>query len=397
MIPTTAVQNYLKQILAPRVEEQYAKETPLLSNLNKNVGVQKINDKFLITVVKGLHSGVAGVGKGATLPTGYADTARVEIAPTYLFVGFSIYDQDLETARTDAQTLANILTINEDQMRTAMSRQLNRMFFQNGAYNGAVTTANGAGVTSTTLTITNAGDVDFSEYFAPGMYIVIGTAAPVQIASVDSTTQLTLAQARSWSSADKIYITGPDGETGKEPDGLAAAIGLATNTFQTIARTTNPWWISTLSGTATYSTDRALEKKLQELCLKANRYGKIQSIFTNISGYQRLLADQQSLQRVVGYTELKGGFMGLSFMANGYMIPVVMDRDVPDKQIYGVDFDALTLAQLAPIQWLDQDMGGNILRLNGKAVWEGFLKYYVNLGLRRARGNFAITDGTFTV
>lgn len=401
-IPFAAVQNYLKQRLAPNIQDQYAKETPFLANLKKNVGIEKVNDKFLITVVKSMHSGVAAVGRGETLPTGYAPTARVEIAPKYIFTGFSVEDQDLEMARGSELSLANLMTINEEQMRAALAKQLNRMFLQNGSTNGKVGTANGAGVTSTSLTLaasTPNSDIPATKYFSPGMMIKIGSSGTaVEIASVDSDTAVTLKNARSWSNADNIFIVGPDGTASVEPDGLLAAIGSATNTFQTIDRSTNPFWKPTIFSTATiYDVDRELEKKLQDLVLQANEYGKVNALFMNRSAYNRLAADIQSLKRIVNTTDLKGGFKGLAFSGPGYDIAAVLDYDTPDGVIYGVDFDAFTLAELAPIQWLDLDGSGNVLRLQGKPTWEGFLKYYVNLGLRRSRGNFTLSAGTFTV
>lgn len=400
-IPFSAVQNYLKQILSPRIEEQYAKETPFLANLQKNVGVERINNKFLITVVKSMHSGVAAVEKGATLPTGYAATAQVEIDPSYVFVGFSVDDQDLEMARESDKALANLMTINESQMRTALAKQLNRMFFQNGSTNGLVATASASASSSTTLTINNSspnGDITGTKYFAPGMYVVVGTGAAVQISSVDSDNQVTLAAARSWSASDNIYIVGPDGTTGQEPTGLVNALA-STGTFQTIARSANPWWTPTKFTTATTfaSASRALEYKLTNLAMKAREYGKIGALFGNFSAVQNYAEGLQSTQRTVNSVDLKGGFKGLAFAGPGYDVPFVTDWDCPDGYVFGVDFSSLTLAQLAPIKWLELDGSGNILRLQGKATWEGFLKYYVQLGLRRAKGNFVLSNGTFTL
>jgi hypothetical protein len=386
-------------MLAPNIEDQYAKETAFLSSVKKNVGVEKVNNKFIITVIKSMHSGTAAVAKGATLPTGYAATARVEIAPTYIFTGYSVDDQDLEMARESAKSLADLMTINEEQMRSAHAKQMNRMFLQNG--DGAITTANGAGVSSTTLILSASspnGDIPATKYFAPGQYIKIGTGAPVQIASVDSATQLTLSAARSWSNTNKVYVTGPDGDIAVEPTGLADAIGNTTNTFQTIDRTTNPWWVPTVFSTpTTYSTARALEYKLEDLILQSNEYGKVNAMFMNRSAYRRLAADFQSIQRVVNSVNLEGGFKGLAFNGPGYDVACVLDYDAPDGVIYGVDFSTMTQAQLAPLQWLELDGSGNVLRLQGKATWEGFLKHYINLGLRKARGNFTISGGTFTV
>ncbi len=398
-IAFATIQQYLKQKLSPRIEDQYAKETAFLANIEKNVGVEQVNENFKITVIKSMHSGVAAVGKGETLPTGEAATTRLTIAPKYLFAGFSINDQDLEMARKSEDSLANILTANESQMRISIAKQLNRMFLQNGT--GAITTANGSGSSSTALVVNNStpnADIPGTKYLAAGMYIKIGSAAAVQITSVDSDTGITLAAARSWSNADAVYIVGPDGSTGQEPDGLKNAIGTSDNEFQGIARASNPWWIPHIFGDATtYDTARELENKITDMLLKANEYGKVKAVFMNRSPYRRLVADLQSIQRIVNSVELKGGFSGLEIAGPGYKVAAVLDYDVADGELYGVDFDAFTRAQLAPLQWLELNGSGDVLRLQGKAVWEGFLKHYVNLGLRKAKGNFAIKAGTFTI
>lgn len=398
-IAFSTIQQYLKQKLSPRIEDQYAKETAFLANIEKNAGVEQVNENFKITVVKSMHSGVAAVGKGETLPTGQAGTTRLTIEPKFIFGGFSINDQDLEMARKSEDSLANILTANESQMRVAIAKQLNRMFLQNG--DGAITTANGSGSSSTALVVNNStpnADIPGTKYLAEGMYIKIGSGAAVQITSVDSDTGITLAAARSWSNSDKVYIVGPDGSTGQEPDGLKNAIGTNNNTFQGINRSTNPWWIPQIFSSAyTYDVARELENKINDMILRANEYGKIKAVFMNRSPYRRYVADLQSIQRIVNSVDLKGGFSGLEISGPGYKIAAVLDYDVADGDIAGVDFDTFTRAQLAPLQWLELDGSGNILRQQGKAVWEGFLKNYVNLGLRKSRGNFYISNGTFTV
>ncbi len=400
-IPFAAVQNYLKQVLSPRIEDQYAKETALLANLKKNVGVEKINNQFLITVVTGMHSGVAAVGKGDTLPSGYAATKQLTITPAYVFVGFSVDDQDLEMARGSELSLANLMTINESQMRTALAKQLNRMFFQNGTTNGVIATASGSGSSATALVLNNStpnGDIAGSKYMVPGQYVIVGTGTTVnQISAVNSDTSVTLASAQSWNNGDSIYLVGPTGTESVEPTGLVGALS-PTGTFQGIARSANAWWIPTnFTTTTTYaSASRALEFKLTNLAQKAREYGKLSAMFGNVSAVENYAEGLQNIQRVVDSAPLEGGFEGLAFKGPGYKIPFVTDWDCADGYVFGVDFSSLTIAELAPIKWLELDGSGNILRLQGKATWEGFLKYYVQLGLRRAKGNFILSNGTFS-
>lgn len=398
------VQKYLKEVLAPNVEAQYSKETPFLAMLPKNAGVEKdVNGRFYIVVRKYRSGGVAAVGEGENLPSGSLTPEKLSLSPKWIFAGFQVTDQVLEAMKGNIRAIANYMVEAEESVRDAIAKLENRAFLQNG--DGTVGKAASDGTNSTTLTLAvSSPNGDISEpalhYLAPGMTIKIGTGSPVQVVDITDGVTVTLAAQRTWAANDPVKIVGPDGSVGVEPDGLFSLIATTNNTVQGIDRTTNAWFVPHVYSTATtYNTDRQLEMRIEEMLLRAAPYGNFKNfaIFVNRSAYKRLAKDIMSIQRVVNEVELTGGFSALNFAVRGKNIPVIYDWDVPDGVVYGVNFDALTLAELAPLQWLQFDSQGNILRLSGKAVYEGYLKHYVNLGLRNAKSHFAITNGIFTV
>lgn len=400
----SVIQKYLKEVLAPNVEAQYSKETPFLAMLPKNAGVEKdVNGRFYIIARKYRMGGVAAVGENENLPSGDLSPEKLSLNAKWIYGGFRVTDQVLEAMKSGVRAIATYMSEAEDSLRDALAKLENRCFLQNG--DGTVATTAAAGTSTTTLVLaasTPNGDINDPaiQYFAPGMTIKIGTNAPVQVVNVVDGVTLTISTAQTWSSGASVKIVGPDGTTGVEPDGLLDLIAKTNNTVQGIDRTTNAWFVPHVFSTATtYNTDRQLERKVVEMLLKATPYGTFKNfaIFVNRSAYARLAKDIQAVQRVVNEVELPLGFSALNFAVRGKNIPVIYDWDVPDGVVYGVNFDGLTLAELAPLTWLQFDAQGNILRLSGKATYEGYLKHYVNLGLRNAKSHFAITNGTFVV
>jgi hypothetical protein len=80
---------------------------------------------------------------------------------------------------------------------------------------------------------------------------------------------------------------------------------------------------------------------------------------------------------------LSGGWKGLDFM--GGDASVMLDYDCPDGHVYDIDPKAFTIAQLAPINWLDR--GDGILRRVDYATWQGVLKWYGNFCVKNVRAN----------
>lgn len=369
----------LKKIIAPTIEPQLRKESVLFDKIKRNVGTTIANDKIYIAARTGRHSGIYTVAEGDEPRTGKAKYQQPYTDMKYAFGSLELTDQAIEAAKKgDMKAIASILTTEIEALKDDIRMDLNRQF--HGAGTGKLCLANGSGSSSTTLTVDGcpAGDIDSTDYLAEGMYIVIGTGAAVQIASIDSATQVTLSSARSWADNDVVKK-----ENASEMMGLAGIIDDGDNVaaIQNITRSSNPWSKSQVEDTTAVLT----EAQMINLYLKTLRYGggKVWMMGeTLFSKYGQLLT---SMKKTADLKEvLSGGWMGLSFM--GGKVGVMLDPDTWSGYCQLVDFDALTLAQMTePFVWLEADAHGGILRRSpdNRTVWEGTLKYYANLVSRR--------------
>ena len=379
----TNIQAVLKKIIAPTVQNLLRSESMLFDKVKKNVGTTVVNNKIYIASRVGRHSGIYSVAEGNEPRSGKSKYDQPVADIKYAFGTLELTDQAIEAAKEgNIKSIASILTTEIEALKDDIRMDFNRQF--HGAGTGKLCLANGAGANTTALVVDGcpAAGLDGTEYLVEGMYIVIGTAQPVQIASVDSATGVTLAEARTWSDNDVVKKA-----DSAEMMGLAGIIddGDNVSTFQGIVPSSNPWANSFTEDTVTALT----EAQMINIYLKTLRYGggKVWLMGeTLFSKYGQLLT---SLKKTADLKEvLSGGWMGLSFM--GGKVGVMLDPDTWDGYAQLVDFDALTLAEMTkPFQWLEADAHGGILKRSStnRTVWEGTMKYYANLVTRKYKSH----------
>lgn len=380
MLQISDIAAVLKKVIAPAIEPQLRKESLLYDKIKENVGtVIDTNNEIHISGRTGRHSGIYTVAEGNEPRSGKAKYSQMKAPMKYAFGTLELTDQAIESAKKGSvKALASILTTEIEALKDDLRMDLNRQF--HGAGTGKLCLANGAGNDTTALVVDGcpAAALDATEYLIEGMYISIGGGTAVQIASVDSATGVTLAEARTW--ADDAVVTKADSD---EMMGLAGIIDDGDNvaTIQNILRSANPWAKAHVEDTGAVLT----EAQMINLYLKTLRFGggKVWMMGeTLFSKYGQLLT---SLKKTADLKEvLDGGWMGLSFM--GGKVGVVLDPDTWDGYAQLVDFNALSLAKMAePFSWLEADAHGGILKRSStnRTVWEGTLKFYANLVARR--------------
>lgn len=392
MLQISDIDAVLKKIIVPTIEPQVRKESVLYDKVKRNVGTVIMNDKIHVVSRSGRHSGIYSVAEGTEPRSGKAKYVQPVAPVKFAFGTLELTDQAIEVARKgDVKAIASILTTEITALKDDFRMDLNRQF--HGAGTGKLCLANGAGTNSTTLTVDGcpAAALDSTEYLIEGMYISIDGGAAVQIVSIDSATQVTIASARTW--ADNAVVTKADAD---EMMGLAGIIDDGDNvaTIQEIARATNPW----AKAQTNDATETLTEAMMINLWLKTKRFGggKVWLFGeTLFSKYGQLLT---SMKKSADLKEvLDGGWSGLSFM--GGTVGVLLDCDTWDGYGQLVDFDALSLGQLSePFQWLEADAHGGILKRSStnRTVWEGTLKYYANLVARKFNSSGRLSGKTAT-
>jgi len=375
----------LKKIIVPVIVNQLPKESVLFDKIKKNSGVNIANNQIYIAARTGRHSGIYAVAEGNEPYAGKAKYEQPYTSLKYAFATLELTDQAIAATNEgngSIKAIASILNTEimalKDDMRMDINRQMH------GAGLGKLCLANGTGIGLTTLIVDgNPNGGDGTEYLVEGMYIHVGTGAAVQISSIDSATQVTLATATSWSDNNVVTKgTGADrlGATGSvvEIMGLAGLIDTGANVavIQNITRSSSPWACANMDSTAASLT----EAQMINMYLKCKRYGGAKVIFAGQSMYAYYGQLLTSMKKTADLKEiLSGGWKGLEFMDG---VGVMLDFDCWEKTMNFVDFDSLTIAEMSePFAWLEADAHGGILRRSSsnRTVWEGTLKYYFNL------------------
>lgn len=373
----------LKKIIIPTIQDQLPKENVFFDKVKRNSGVTIANNTIYIAARTGRHSGIYNVAEGNEPYAGKAKYEQPYESIKFVFGTLELTDQAIEAASSgDVKAIASILqteiTALKDDIKADASRQMQ------GSGKGYLCQANGTGDAATTLTVGSAPNgADATIYLADGMYILIGTnSTAVQISSVDSATQVTLASSASWGDndyvcraigADLVVTTGTDTEI----MGLAGIIddGDNASVIHNITRSSSPWANAQTEDTAATLT----EAYMIDVYLKTKQYGGASVAMmgpTLYSKYGQLLT---SYKKSANMTEiLAGGWKGLEFMDIG----VMLDWDCWTGYVQFPDFSALTIAEMTkPWQWLEADAHGGILRRSptNRTIWEGTLKYYYNM------------------
>ncbi len=388
------IASVLKKVIVPVIQNQLPKENVLFAKIKKNVGTTISNNTVYVTARMGRHSGIYTVAEGKNPRTGKAKYAQPYAAMKYAFGSLEITDQAIEAAKNnDVKALASILQSEITALKDDFRMDLNRQFHGDGS--GKLCVANGSGNNSTTLIVDgNPNGGDGTEYLVEGMYIQIGGGDAVQIKSIDSATQVTLETAASW--ADDAVITK---ENADEVMGTAGIIddGDLVATFQGLLRSSNPFLVAHIDDTA----EGLSEADMIAQYLKAQRYGFQPgkgACFMGPALFERYGTLLTSMKKTADLKEvLSGGWKGLEFMDG---CGVLCDFDTWSGHVEFVDFDALTIAEMSdPFAWLEGDAHGGILvrSATNRTVWEGTLKYYLQLVAKRVKSMAALRNKTTAV
>lgn len=367
----TDIAAILKEVVAPEVYSQLSDINLQFQQVKADSSIVDVNDTIYIPVRTGRHSGVYTVAQGVNPRTGKTTRVRMNSPIKYTFGTLEITDQALTAAkRADKKAIVPILAAEITSLTGSIEKSFNRQWFGDGS--GQICLANGAGAAVTTVVVDTPG----TDYIVEGQYVVIGANAAIEVVSVDSDTQFTIAAALTW--ADNDVITAADAD---EMMGLKGIIddGSYVATFQGLARATNPF----LNAYCDDAVAALAEADMITAYLKAKKYSKKgdkivafmgQTLFEKYGSLLTSLKRSRDLKEV-----LSGGWKGLDFM--GGDCPVVLDWDCPDGFVFFENLSVLIRAEgEKPFQWLEGEKGGILTRsASNRTVWEATMKAYTNL------------------
>ena len=381
------ISSILKKIIIPTIQSQLPSESVLYDKIRKNSGVTISNDQIYIACRTGRHSGIYSPAEGTEPRVGKSTYANPYTSVKYTFGTLELTDQAIEAAANgDKKAIASILASEVTALKDDFRKDINRQWFGDGT--GRLCLANSTGTVLTSTTKRLVVDGPSSRYIVPGQYIIIGTAAAVQVTAVNNTTDVVIASTGPmWNDNDVVSK-----EVVAEMMGLKGLIdtGNYVENIQNISRTTSAWACSQTNAAAATNT----EAIMINLYLKCLEYGKPSVIFAGPNGFADYGALLTSMKHTSDLKEvLSGGWKGLEFM--GGDCGVMLDYDCyeassQDYNMYFVDFGTFTIAEMTePFKWLEAESSGGILHRSAtvRTNWEGTLKYYANLICKNFQAN----------
>jgi len=398
-VSTSDVSNLLQKIIAPSVRDIVDTKTIFFNILEKNMGVQKMpNNTFYQTLRIGGTSNIAAVTEGDTLPNGKPSWSQTSTPAKWITGTFNISQQTLEAAKGDPGSLVNSLSAVTEALKKDFVKNLNRIFW--GWGNGVLAVASGSGSSATTITLNNrynnaynaAATCTFpTEYLQVGQTIMVGSTAAT-IATIPNSYQITTSAGISWSNGALITQASGSGAATDEPMGMRGIIDDGSNSgvtsLQGITRSSNTWFNAFVDSTST----GLVEADMINAYLVAKKWGDPKYIFTNYKLFKEYGSLLLSVKRSANTEEvLQGGFAGIDFAAASGLVKLVLDYDAPDSELYFVDPESMTLAELAPMGWVDMG-SNNLIRITDNLSWQGVFYWFGNMSAINPRANAIMTN-----
>ena len=368
------------------VHDQVFKKNVLYMKILRNVAQEIGATTKYISLHYDRNVGSAAGSETVTLPTaGNQQYLQANVTMKYNFHTVSVTDVAIKASARSKEFLVNVLESEYQGAKNDMQRQLSRQGY--GVGTGVICRVNDASPDVTLTFDTPMVGKYPMDYFSVGNAVMFSSAADAATSAAYTTVSaitgnytMTVDSATGVADNDYVYLAHTNGTTptvsnvNAEIMGLKGLIDDGTNidTFQGLARTSYRWWQSYVDdSTAQRSLTDGL---LHSTFLEAKKKGEPKYILTSFdvtSAYGQLLTPDR---RYGAELKLEGGFSGVGF--NG--IPMVADYDAPYDEAYFIDPSTLSVEDLAPMSFLDED--GSILdRSSTQPIWNATLRYYANL------------------
>lgn len=386
--------NALVWYLAGGSIPQDSRETPYQKpvRLNSEV-IDWTNNAATIPLRLRRHYGIFGVTESNNnlVTADGVPLNAATVSAKYITGTFRISMQSMMVKEGTGASIAPLKT-QVRALTTDYIHDLNRQFFGDGSGAIARVASNTAG-NSTTLTlskplflgsVTDNGDIDFSDYFEVGSIVKVGstTAAVTAISANTLTVGTPILTA-----ADTVYKSDAAGNASAEIDGLGVMVK-SSGTYLSLSD--SRWVAGKLTGQAAAS-NTLTEAMIDSTFISLNKVGNPDVIVMNQSLWQKYSALLTTYKRSANALEkYYGGTTGIKYA--GGDAAVLLDFDCPDDAAY-----VLSTADLQLLQWKEFNIeDDDIIRVPGTLNYEIVGTWFGNMatGARKAHGaSYNMYDG----
>lgn len=328
----------------------------------------------------------------------------MNVAMKYNFAQITLTDVVLQASKKSKEFLVNALESEYAGAKNDLQRSLSRQAY--GIGTGQLFQINGIGSTPTFDADNPMTSKDPTFYLQAGAHSIgtplgfsssataIASGSYATCSAITDGDTFTVGADGGVADNDYVFMAHYDGDATPSITNLNSEImglkGLVDDqsfltTLEGQSRATYLWWNSYVNSS---SSQRSLTDALMHTTyLESIKYGSPNLGITHhdvYSAYGQLLTPDR---RYTSEMKVKGGFVGTAFNN----IPIVPDFDCPYDELYFLDTSTLSVEDLAPISFLNED--GSILdRSSTTPAWNATLRWYANLCNKDCNKSTALRD-----
>ena len=350
-----------------------------------------VGKEIVMALRYGRSGGIGNRNDDGTLPTPNArKTKQAKWETKNIFARFRISEKVIAASSNNLGAFANLLEQEIEDIQTDTKLNLSRQVLGDGT--GVLATASAAAHADGVVTVT----VDDTLYLAEGMIVDIVKVADgavrhadttaVEITAVLSDTQFTYAGTENVPQNTDLVVVA--GSYGKEMTGLDAVIAENTSLYGIDRSEAKYKWLNgRLKSVNGEISDVEIQYAIDEV--ERTTGSKINFLMASYGvrrAYQNLL---QAMKQFPNTLELKGGFKTMTYSGGDQPIPFVADKYVKSGRLYCLDLNDWKMYEMSDWKFLDRE-GSVLVRVANKAMWEGTLFKFCDLGCQRPRGQFLL-------
>jgi hypothetical protein len=406
----------LREVVQPYIQDNVPSQTKLLKVLKKNDNTEIFNNNFYVAIRSTRHGGISNLPNDkAQLSTGNAGLVRGTASPKILTATFDISDMLVKASKNDKLAVESAMQFQMETLTSDFSKQVNRQYYSDGVGALAMVSESSGSVGNGTVQIqypnanlttegraapyygTAAGGINADlkphKYFAPGNYVGFGSAGTAQgtiaangVTGGSTLGTLVLTGVTPFPASSPIYLLDKDLNAAgtSEIQGFRAALSEGTANYIGLTRSLDvmsPQFMGTAQNQAlTINNMEMLYVTAYEYAKEGDRY----AWFCNKSLYTKFGDMLTALRKQVNQTELISGWTGLEFSIGvGAKIPVILDLDAPDGEMFLINLDTWTVLQIADMSFIDNDA----VRVPNYITSQKVFSWYTNLICRAPAAN----------
>ena len=391
----TTVNGILKEVYEGGINDQLSEERVTIKRIEQTAegtSTDAVGGKYVVFPVRvSRNAGISYRAENTQLaPAGRQGLKSAQETLKYGYGRVRLTGQLIDLAESKPQAFANAMDVEMDGLKQDIARDENRIAYGHidaSVASGIVAKCASGAAQVVTVDSTNMLELDMViDIVAAGTPVAGGTA--LVVSAINSATTFTVVGGPPTVASGNYVVR--TGDWDKEPTGLNKIVD-STGALHGLDPATTGVWKSVEDSTTTALTELAMVANCDAVRRAGGGPGP-SVIFASFGVRRAFFNLMTSLRRYNEPRNWTGGLVGLAFNY-GKEIPVVEDRDCPDKTMFGINESELKIWRDEKWHWENKD--NTILKwVTDYDAYEALMKQYWQFGTHKRNAHWKMTNIT---